>query len=108
MGFCHEQNPVALTRIEAPGATAGLVLGILSMVLAERVLLGFMLAWVGFQKSKSAKELCTRFPDHYGPAGVAQAEYICSIAGICLGAIATIGVRRLSVVFPILITAVGS
>jgi len=69
---------------EAPGATAGLVLGICSIVFSFPVI-GLILAWVGFVKSRDAKALCEMNPTVYRNQGVALAGYICSIIGLCLG-----------------------
>jgi len=69
---------------EAPGATAGLVLGILSIVLGFPVV-QLILAYIGFTKSKEAKRLCEANPGMYSNAGVATAGYICSIIGLVLG-----------------------
>ncbi|UCD76273.1 MAG: hypothetical protein JSV91_04980 [Phycisphaerales bacterium] len=77
-----------MQRVDAPGATAGLVLGILSLVFSGP-LVGLILAWIGFIKSRDAKTLCEADPTRYGNAGIAQAGYVCSIIGLCLGALTT-------------------
>jgi hypothetical protein len=74
---------------EAPGATAGLVLGICSIVFSWPIL-GLILAWIGFVKSRDAKALCEQNPGVYSSYGVAQGGYICSIIGLCLGAFSTL------------------
>ena len=80
--------PGYVPQVDAPGATAGLVLGILSLVFSGP-LLGLILAWIGFSKSRYAKAICAADPTRYSNAGVAQAGYICSIIGLCLGALTT-------------------
>jgi hypothetical protein len=74
---------------EAPGATAGLVLGICSIVFSWPIL-GLILAWIGFIKSRDAKALCEQNPGVYSSHGVAQGGYICPIIGLCLGAFTTL------------------
>lgn len=70
---------------EAPGATAGLVLGILSILFAGPI--GLILGYIGFNKSKEAKKICEMNPGMFSNAGVAQAGYICSIVGLSLGVV---------------------
>lgn len=74
---------------EAPGATAGLVLGIISIVFSMPIV-GAILAFIGFNKSKEAKMLCEMNPGMYSNAGVAQAGYITSIIGLILGGLSTL------------------
>jgi hypothetical protein len=74
---------------EAPGATAGLVLGIISVVFSMPVV-GAVLAYIGFNKSKEAKAHCEMNPGMYSNAGVAQAGYIVSIVGLVLGGLSTL------------------
>ncbi len=74
---------------EAPGATAGLVLGILSIVFSGPIV-GLVLAFIGFNKSKESKAICDANPGAYSNAGVAQAGYITSIVGLVLGAVTTL------------------
>jgi len=74
---------------EAPGATAGLVLGILSIVFNAPII-GLILAFIGFNQSKQAKALCAANAGMYSNAGVAQAGYICSIIGLVLGSLSTL------------------
>lgn len=76
-------------RPEAPGATTGLVLGICAIVFNFPVV-GLVLAIIGFNKSKAAKELCEAAPGAYEGYGVAKAGYICSIIGICLGCLSLV------------------
>jgi hypothetical protein len=73
---------------EAPGAIAGLVLGICAIVFNFPIL-GFVLAWIGFVKSRDARDLCRATPGYYGNAGIAEAGYICSIIGMILGGLST-------------------
>jgi len=84
---------------DAPGATAGLVLGICSIVFSWPIV-GLILAWIGFTKSRDAKALCELNPGMYSNYGVAQAGYICSIIGLCLGAFSTLcGCGYFAIVF---------
>jgi len=84
---------------DAPGATAGLVLGICSIVFSWPIL-GLILAWIGFIKSRDAKALCELNPGVYSNYGIAQAGYICSIIGLCLGAFTTLcGCGYFAIVF---------
>lgn len=73
---------------EAPGATAGLVLGILSIVFSGPVI-GLILGLIGLSKSRDAKAFCEQHPDSPS-VGVAQAGYVCSIIGTCLSALTTL------------------
>jgi hypothetical protein len=83
------QGPMGPGPREAPGATAGLVLGICSIVFSWPIL-GLILAWIGFIKSRDAKALCEQNPGVYSSHGVAQGGYICPIIGLCLGAFTTL------------------
>lgn len=84
---------------DAPGATAGLVLGICSIVFSWPIV-GLILAWIGFTKSRDAKALCELNPGVYSNYGVAQAGFICSIIGLCLGAFFTLcGCGYFAIVF---------
>ena len=84
---------------DAPGATAGLVLGICSIVFSWPIV-GLILAWIGFTKSRDAKALCELNPGVYSNYGVAQAGFICSIIGLCLGAFSTLcGCGYFAIVF---------
>ena len=74
---------------ELPGATAGLVLGICSIVFTFPVV-GLILGFIGFQKSREAKQVAEMNPGIYSNAGVAQAGYVCSIIGLILGGISTL------------------
>lgn len=82
-------QPHGFAPREAPGATAGLVLGICSLVF-NFPLVGLILAWLGFVKSKSAKLLCESNPGVYSNAGVATAGYVVSIIGLILGGLGTL------------------
>ena len=82
--------PIPPLRQEAPGATAGLVLGILSIV-ASFPILGLIFAWIGFSKSKEAKMMCESYPHLYSNGGMATAGYVCSIVGLVLGGLSTLG-----------------
>jgi hypothetical protein len=73
---------------EAPGATAGLVLGICSIVMSWP-LVGLILGFIGLMKSKEAKAICDAHPGYYSNSGIAQAGYICSIIGLCLSGLSS-------------------
>jgi hypothetical protein len=70
---------------ELPGATAGLVLGICSIVFSGP-LVGLLLGFLGLMKAKEARQFAEMNPGIYSNAGVAQAGYVCSIIGLVLGA----------------------
>ena len=74
---------------ELPGATAGLVLGICSIVFSGP-LIGVLLGFLGLMKSKEARQFAETYPGYYANAGVAQAGYVCSIIGLILGAFTTL------------------
>jgi hypothetical protein len=74
---------------ELPGATAGLVLGICSIVFSGP-LVGLLLGFLGLVKSKEARQFAELNPGIYANAGVAQAGYVCSIIGLILGAFTTL------------------
>ncbi|MCH8164666.1 MAG: hypothetical protein IH889_03575 [Planctomycetes bacterium] len=74
---------------ELPGATAGLVLGICSIVFSAPIV-GLILGFLGLQKSRAAKQTAAMNPGIYANAGIAQAGYVCSIIGLILGAIMTL------------------
>jgi hypothetical protein len=74
---------------ELPGATAGLVLGICSIVFSGP-LVGLLLGFLGLVKSKEARQFAELYPGYYANAGVAQAGYVCSIIGLILGAFTTL------------------
>jgi hypothetical protein len=88
-GAAGAPGPMTQGPQDAPGATAGLVLGICSIVFSWPIV-GLILAWIGFTKSRDAKALCELNPGAYSNYGVAQAGYICSIIGLCLGAFFTL------------------
>jgi hypothetical protein len=73
---------------EAPGATAGLVLGILSIVFSGPII-GLIFGIIGLMKSREAKAFCEMHPDSPS-AGIAQAGFICSIIGTCISALTTL------------------
>ena len=85
----HVPNVLPSAKIDAPGATAGLVFGILSIVISWPII-GLIFGFIGLSKSKQAKELCQSQPEVYCNEGLAQAGYICSIIGICLGGLSTL------------------
>ncbi len=74
---------------ELPGATAGLVLGICSIVFSGP-LIGLLLGFLGLLKSREAKQFAEMHPGIYANAGVAQAGYVCSIIGLILGALSVL------------------
>jgi hypothetical protein len=65
------------------------VLGIISIVFNAPVV-ELILAIIGLLKARSAKALCEAHPGFYQNAGIAQAGFVCSIIGICLGGISTL------------------
>ena len=65
----------------APGATAALVWGIVSLFVC-----GFILGWVAISKAKSAKKLIASSP-RYGGDGMTTAGYVLGIIAIVLNAI---------------------
>src|SRR5688572_268658 len=74
---------------EAPGATASMVMGIITIVFNIPIV-GLIVAYIGFQKANEARALIAQNPGMYTNAGVAQAGYILCIIGMCLGAISTL------------------
>ena len=74
---------------ELPGATAGLVLGICSIVFTIP-LVSLLLAFLGLMKAKEAREVAELNPGLYANAGVAQAGYVCSIIGLILGVLSVL------------------
>ena len=74
---------------EAPGATVGLVLGIISVVLHIPIA-SLVVAIIGFQKAREAKSLIDANPGAYTNTGVAQAGYVLTIIGMCLGGLSTL------------------
>ena len=74
---------------ELPGATAGLVLGILSIVLSMP-LVGVILGFLGLHKSRQAKQMAALNPGVYSNEGIAQAGFVCSIVGLIFGAFSTL------------------
>lgn len=80
--------PYQVSR-EAPGATTGLVLGIISVV-ANFPIVGLLLAIIGFQRAREAKALCDANPGMYTNGGIATAGYVLCIVGICLGALSSL------------------
>src|SRR5688572_14355635 len=70
--------------IEAPGATASMIMGIISIVVNIPIG-GLILAYLGFQKAGEAKALIAQNPGMYSNAGTAQAGYVLCIIGMCLG-----------------------
>lgn len=82
-------GPMHPYQQEAPGATTGMVLGIISIVFNVPIV-GLILAYIGFQKSREAKALIEMNPSMFSNAGTAQAGYILSIIGMCLGGLSTL------------------
>lgn len=83
------QTPSHMHGGELPGATAGLVFGICSLVFSFPVV-GIILAWLGYSKSRDAKALGEQNPGVYTNLGVAQAGYIVGIVGLILGGLSTL------------------
>ena len=82
-------GPLLSGSREAPGATASLVLGIISIVMNVPVI-ALILAIVGLQKAIEAKAACAARPGFYTNAGVAQAGYVLCIIGICVSSLSTL------------------
>ncbi len=78
-----------MTPPDLPGATAGLVLGILSIVFSAPVI-GLLLGFLGLQKSREAKQVAELNPGVYSNLGVAQAGFVCSIVGMVLGVMSSL------------------
>ena len=78
-----------MTPPDLPGATAGLVFGILSIVFSAPVI-GLLLGFLGLQKSREAKQIAELNPGVYSNLGVAQAGFVCSIVGMVLGVISSL------------------
>ena len=81
--------PGPMVSREVPGATASLVLGILTLVV-NLPIAGLIMALIGLSKARAAKALCDANPGFFTNAGVAQAGMILCIIGTCLGAISTL------------------
>lgn len=79
-------QPVA--RVDAPGASAALVFGILSIVISGPII-GLILGWIGLNKAKEVRALIAANPGYYSGDGTAQAGYICSIVGMCISGLST-------------------
>ena len=75
-------------RQTAPHSVAGMVLGILSIVLSCGFV-GLILGIIGLVQSKKAQAALAANPE-LGGAGFAKAGKICSIVGIIIGAIAIV------------------
>jgi hypothetical protein len=94
--------------LEAPGATASMIMGILSIVVNVPIA-GLIVAYLGFKKAGEAKALIARNPGMYNNAGTAQAGYILCIIGMCLGGISTLcGCGYFIVIVAALMGAAGS
>lgn len=77
--------------MEAPGATAGMVLGILSIILAFSCsLAGLVVGIIGMQKSRQAKMYIERNPGQYVNASNANVGHICSLIGLILSIVFTL------------------
>ncbi len=92
---------------ELPGATAGLVLGICSIVFSGPII-GLILGFIGFQKSRAARRVAEMNPGIYSNAGVAQAGYVCSIIGLILGGITTLCGCGYFIIVAIALVAAGA
>lgn len=100
--------PGPMVSREAPGATASLVLGIISVVFNIPVV-GLILALVGLSKARHARALCDANPGYFSNAGVAQAGMILSIIGICLGGLSTLcGCGYFAIIIAALMGAAGA
>ncbi|HWB18970.1 MAG TPA: hypothetical protein VG711_01625 [Phycisphaerales bacterium] len=79
----HVPQPV-MPQQELEGATASLVLGIITIVFNVPII-GLILALIGFSKAKAAKQKATMHPGLYSNAGIAEAGYVICIIGIVFG-----------------------
>jgi hypothetical protein len=86
--FPPQHQTFVVQQGEAPGATAGLVLGICSIVFSGPII-GLVLGFIGYIKSRDAKALCAANPGFYSNAGTAQAGYVCSIIGMCISGLSS-------------------
>jgi len=92
---------------DLPGATAGLVLGICSIVFTIP-LVSLLLAFLGLMKAKEAREFAELYPGYYANAGVAQAGYVCSIIGLILGALSVLSCCCGGLLFLFLVGTAGA
>jgi hypothetical protein len=81
--------PGSTASREVPGATAAMVLGIISIVMNVPVV-ALILSLIGLSKARAAKALCDAHPGYYTNAGIAQAGMVLCIIGICLGSLSTL------------------
>lgn len=81
--------PGPMVSRDVPGATAALVLGIITVVVNIPVA-GLIMAIIGLSKARAAKAMCDARPGYYTNAGVVQAGMILCIIGIVLGSISTL------------------
>lgn len=77
-------------RQQIPGATPALVLGILSIVFSGPII-GIVLAAIGLVNARKGRAAVAANPAYYGDTGTLTAGYVCSIIGIVLGCLTTIG-----------------
>lgn len=83
------QSGYSHAPVEAPGATGGLVLGILSIVFVVP-LLGLIMPLIGLTMARSAKAMVEHNPGAYSNGGVATAGYVCCIVGLVLNGLSSL------------------
>ena len=74
---------------EVPGASTALVLGIITIVVHIPII-SLILAYIGFQKAREARTLIEMNPGVYTNEQTAQAGYVLTIIGMCLGGLSTL------------------
>ncbi len=100
-------QPGPMVMREAPGATASLVLGIISIVLSVPIV-GLILAWIGLSKGRAAKAMCDANPGYYTNAGTAQAGYVISIIGLVINSLSSLCVCGYFGFIALMLVAAGS
>lgn len=100
-------QPGQMVSRDAPGATASLVMGIISIVFSVPIV-GLILAWVGMTKGKAAKMMCDANPGYYTNAGVAQAGYVICIIGMVLNSLSSLCVCGYFGFLALMLVAAGS
>ncbi len=104
----HDHAPAAQSAGEVPGATASMVLGIVSIILALSCsLAGLIVGLIGMQKSKHAKAFIDANPGNYVNESNANIGYTCSIIGVILSAVFIV-LGLLWVIFAVLLAAAGA
>jgi len=75
-------------RQDAPGATPGLILGIVSIVFPVPII-GLILAWLGFSNGRTAARMCRTSPTVYHNGGVATAAIVVTAIGLGINLLST-------------------